>query len=166
MVGAPRFRRVSRVKEPRAPGLGSGTARRRASMPRSAGRGLLVSAALLLLCAAACGGEADAPAAGTITPEQVAALLASDNAPVILDVRTQAEFEGGHIPGAINIPHTELPARVEELAADRDSEIVVLCERGGRARSARAVMAAAGFERVLDLTGHMGAWRAGGFPLE
>ena len=135
-------------------------------MRSTVARSLAGRAALLLLFAVACGGEANSADQGAVTPQQVAALIEAGNASVILDVRTPAEYESGHIPGAINIPHTELPARTNELATYQNEEIVVLCERGGRARSARGVLAAAGFERVLDLTGHMSAWRTGGFPLE
>lgn len=166
MLASPRFRRLLQPNGSHGCGLRVEASHAAMSRARAAGAGILGAAALLLLFAVACGDEADSTAQGTITPQQVAAMIEAGDASLILDVRTPAEFESGHIPGAINIPHTELPARKEELAAYRDQEVVVLCESGGRARSARAVLAAAGFERVLDLTGHMSAWRDGGFPLE
>jgi phage shock protein E len=106
------------------------------------------------------------PVSDTITPRELAGRLAGDDRPVILDVRTVEEFEGGHIPGAVNIPHTELSARIGELSDARTDELVVHCESGRRAAAAEAVLAEAGFARVRDLEGHMGAWRDADYPVE
>lgn len=116
----------------------------------------------LLLLAAACAGAH--PQVGHISPAELEKRIEAGNAPVVLDVRTPAEYEAGHIPGAINIPHTELASRLGELGPDHDEEIVVHCQSGRRASMAEGVLHDAGFERILDLDGHWKAWKEGGYP--
>jgi phage shock protein E len=76
----------------------------------------------------------------------------------VLDVRTPEEFAAGHVPGAINIPHTELAARVAELEGSRDSDIVVYCRTGKRAAEALGVLEKSGFKRLLHLEGDYTRW--------
>ncbi|MCX7005674.1 MAG: rhodanese-like domain-containing protein, partial [Kiritimatiellaeota bacterium] len=54
-----------------------------------------------------------------ITPDDLLGRLSSAQPPVLLDVRTAVEYAGGHIAGAINIPHEQRPARAAELDAHR-----------------------------------------------
>lgn len=129
-------------------------------------RRMVWAGALVSLAWIACSGGDGPVAAGVISSQELAERLDGEDRPIVLDVRTVEEFEGGHIPGAVNIPHTELAARIGELADARSEEIVVHCERGGRARSAEVVLEEAGFTQVRDLSGHMSAWRDGGFPVE
>lgn len=117
-----------------------------------------VAAALAL----ACGGE---PAG--VTPIAPEALLSSPpEGVVILDVRTPEEYAGGHVPGAVNIPHTEVADRLDELAGAESSPVVVYCERGGRAGMAEEVLLANGYRDVRHLEGDMRAWREAGRPTE
>jgi len=92
--------------------------------------------------------------------------MASGEAPVILDVRSPEEFASGHIPGAVNIPLNELSERLVALGLSPTDEVVVHCERGGRAEAAESILRESGYTGVRDLSGHMAAWRAGGYPLE
>jgi phage shock protein E len=113
---------------------------------------------LLVLVLALLGGCSESADVGTITPVELAS-----NPPAgvtILDVRTPAEFEKGHVPGAINIPHAQLAARVGELGAGEGGPVIVYCERGGRARMAISVLRDEGFDDLLHLEGDMHAWRA------
>lgn len=84
---------------------------------------------------------------------------------VILDVRTAEEFQEGHVPGAINVSHEQVEARLEELAAYRSRDVVVYCRSGARTALALAVLAANGFERLWHLEGDMLAWQAANRPL-
>lgn len=106
------------------------------------------------------------PTSGPITNEELAQRMAAGNAPVVLDVRTPKEYDTGHIPGAINIPHTEIDARIDELKKFRNKELVVHCRSGTRAAMAEQSLVAAGFSGVRDLSGHMLQWRADGHPVE
>jgi phage shock protein E len=119
----------------------------------------LLGIALVSALALACTPSADQRP--TIPPKALAALVEKGEAPLVLDVRTPLEFENGHVPGAVNIPHTELAARLAELGGP--GQVVVYCETGGRAAKAEAVLREAGFSPV-HLQGDMSAWRSGGFP--
>lgn len=123
----------------------------------------LGSCALAVAFAAAC---ERAAVADSIAPAELAERIEAGNAPVVLDVRTREEFDAGHIPGAVLIPHDELGPRVDELSWPRDAEIVVHCQSGRRAELAEAVLRDAGYTRVRDLDGHWQAWREGGHPVE
>jgi metal-sulfur cluster biosynthetic enzyme/rhodanese-related sulfurtransferase len=75
----------------------------------------------------------------------------------VLDVRTPAEFNAGHIPGAHSIPLDELEDRLRELLPP-DRTVLVVCAAGGRSTSACEVLAEQGFTRLLHLAGGMHAW--------
>ena len=60
-----------------------------------------------------------------IAQQELVRQIESNRAPLILDVRSPEEFEEEHLPGAVNIPHTELPQRLAELEAVRRKPIVV-----------------------------------------
>ena len=95
-----------------------------------------------------------------ISQAELSGRIGTSNPPLIVDVRTRSEFNSGHIPGAVNIPHTDLPMRIEELEIESGREIVVYCERGGRSMTAASALRGAGFSTVLHLEGDMSAWRA------
>jgi len=75
----------------------------------------------------------------------------------ILDVRTEAEFANGHIPGAKLIPLDELEDRLGELPP-RDARLLVTCAAGGRSLQACGVLAEHGWTNLLNLVGGMHAW--------
>jgi phage shock protein E len=132
-------------------------------MPRTSPARIVGILALAVL-ATSCARE-DAGPKSEIAPSELAAQISSDTAPVVLDVRTPEEFASGHIPGAVNVPLNELPGRLASLDLSPSQEIVVHCERGGRAAKAETLLRESGYTDVRDLTGHMEAWRAGGYPL-
>ncbi len=109
----------------------------------------LLLAALLLPAACA------EPALGyqQITQEEAAELMAGEEAYILLDVRTQEEYDEGHIPGAINIPNEEIgTAELEELP-DREQMILVYCRSGRRSKEAAGKLAALGYTQVLEFGG-------------
>ena len=75
---------------------------------------------------------------------------------VLLDVRTPAEFQQGHLPGAINIPVGEVAARVAEIGPPTTA-VVTYCQAGGRSARAAATLTQLGFKKVLNL-GPKSAW--------
>lgn len=83
---------------------------------------------------------------------------------LILDVRTQEEWNAGHIPGATLIPLDELSSRVDELPKNMD--IVVVCRSGNRSATARDILLTAGFSSVTSMDGGVNQWAAAGFPME
>jgi phage shock protein E len=85
---------------------------------------------------------------------------------VILVVRTPEEFAAGHVPGARNIPHDQLPNRLAELAGAKNKEIVVYCRSGRRSEMAIDTLSSQGFERLLHLDGDMIKWQQEHRPVE
>lgn len=119
--------------------------------------------AIVLAVAAGGGHAADAP---SIEPAEVGERLAwADRSLVLLDVRTAEEFAEGHVPGAINIPHTELAARIGELEAARGRDIVVYCRSGNRSAKALEALGEAGFRRLFHLKGDFPGWSDEGRPV-
>lgn len=100
-----------------------------------------------------------------ITQAQLVERL-DDKSVVVVDVRTPEEFAAGHVPGAINIPYTYMPARLSELATAGDKDIVLYCESGVRTLRAIARLRENGFARLLHLEGDMTKWRAAQRPVE
>lgn len=102
----------------------------------------------------------------TIGADELMSRIEAETAPTILDVRTPEEFAAGHVPGAINIPYTELEERYSELETEGSEELVVYCQSGRRAGIAEATLAELGFTNVRDLDGHIAAWKQAERPLE
>jgi phage shock protein E len=93
-------------------------------------------------------------AMGRAKPDEVRALVAGGAR--LVDVRSSGEFGSGHLPGAVNIPVGELPARLNEVGA-RERPVVVYCRSGARSASAAGLLRRAGFGAVHDL-GPMSRW--------
>lgn len=93
-----------------------------------------------------------------------AAQLQADGTAVIVDVRGRAEWEAGHVPGAVNAPLGELRSHLDTLPRDR--RLVVHCLGGTRSAIAASVLDAAGFEGVINLAGGFSEWQAAGLPVE
>jgi len=98
--------------------------------------------------------------------DELLARMESDSPPLLLDVRSTGEYRSGHVPGAVNIPHSQLPARISELDGAEDREVVVYCERGGRAQTAEQALRDAGFSQVIHLEGDMSGWRGAELPTQ
>jgi rhodanese-related sulfurtransferase len=81
---------------------------------------------------------------------------------VVLDVRTPAEFEAGHIPGAINVDFRAKDFAQKIAALDRSQTYLVHCAVGGRSASASAKMVEAQLPNVVNLLGGMKAWEKAG----
>lgn len=80
----------------------------------------------------------------------------------IIDVREPWEYERGHIPGAQNIPLSELEAHLEHL----QEPLVIVCASGGRSASAAGFLHASGVSEVANLMGGTAGWIRQGFPVE
>jgi len=114
----------------------------------------------LVLAAVGCAAEDLAP---SISPQQLERRLAQADAPLLLDVRTPQEFQAGHIPGAINVPHEQVASRAAELASEHG--VAVYCMKGPRARLGEQALLASGATEVLHVEGGFSAWQAAGLPV-
>lgn len=124
-------------------------------------------------------------AAKSVSPEEAAALLAEGS--VYVDVRSEPEFEAGHVPGALNVPLLNqgpgglVPnpefLSVMQQAFGRGEKLVVGCKAGGRSKKAVEQLTAAGFTELSDMSaGWDGArdafgqvvpgWSKRGLPVE
>ena len=89
-----------------------------------------------------------------------------DHELILLDVRTQAEYDSGHILNAINISHEQILEDPELLAEYKDSQMVVFCRSGVRAGKVIQLLESIGFEDIIDIDGDMLAWSEAGYRME
>ncbi|MBO4160766.1 rhodanese-like domain-containing protein [Micromonospora antibiotica] len=101
----------------------------------------------------------------TVDTDTLRALVDSGRAPRLLDVRTPAEFETAHIPGAYNVPLDLLREHRDELRRHLDEEVVLVCRSGARAGQAGQALAAAGLPHLRVLDGGMLAWEKTSAPV-
>ena len=71
----------------------------------------------------------------------------------IVDVRTPAEFAGGHIQGAINVPNENIASSTVPALPDLDATILVYCRSGSRSAQAARKLLAVGYTNVIDFGG-------------
>jgi rhodanese-related sulfurtransferase len=82
--------------------------------------------------------------------------LIDENKVVVIDVRTQEEFQEGHIPNAKLLPLQEIEQRLEEL--DKDGTYLIVCRSGNRSAEASEILTNNGFANIYNMTGGMGSW--------
>ncbi len=108
----------------------------------------------LLLAACILGGCSREGAGYTcISPQEAKTLIDTQENYVILDVRTQEEYDGGHIPGAILIPDTQIGELAQQMLKDRDQLILVYCRSGRRSKLAAQELADMGYTNVKEFGG-------------
>jgi rhodanese-related sulfurtransferase len=76
---------------------------------------------------------------------------------VLLDVRTDKEYEQGHIPGAVHVPLAEVGDKVKKLKKDKD--LVVYCQSGSRSIWAIKRLMGMGYTKLYNLKGGYSAWK-------
>jgi rhodanese-related sulfurtransferase len=72
---------------------------------------------------------------------------------VLLDVRTQEEFDAGHIAGAILLPYDEINLKAATVLPDKEKEIVLYCRSGRRSAIAKKALVELGYKDVEDFGG-------------
>ncbi|HSE46220.1 MAG TPA: MBL fold metallo-hydrolase [Gemmatimonadales bacterium] len=100
----------------------------------------------------------------TVAQVGVEALARSRNGRIVLDVRDDSEWAGGHLPGARHIPLGRLPDRLDEIP--RDGDLVVHCQSGSRSSIAASLLLAGGFTHLANLTPGYAGWLSAGMPVE
>lgn len=88
-----------------------------------------------------------------ITAEQAKALMDTERDYIIIDARTQSEFDEGHIPGAILIPEYEIAERAERELPNKDQLILVYCRSGRRSKIAAQALVDLGYTNVKEFGG-------------
>ena len=107
---------------------------------------LLALVLLLTACAQAASYE-------QITQEEAKQIMDTTNGYILLDTRTQEEYDQSHIPGALLIPHTEIAQRAADELPDKDQVILVYCRSGNRSKQASEALAELGYTNVKEFGG-------------
>ncbi len=127
-------------------------------LKRIAGTVLLFA---VVFSAAACGTENDSSTDTdepnteyvSLTAEEAKKMMDEEENYVILDVRTEEEFNEEHIPGAVLIPDYEIESRAEEVLTDKEQLIFVYCRSGNRSKKASDALAKLGYTNVKEFGG-------------
>lgn len=98
-----------------------------------------------------------------ITPIEATKILKEDTGAILVDVRTYGEVAEEAVPGAKHIPLDELSGRLDEI--ENFSSLLFMCRSGGRSASAAAMVEAAGFPNVMNVSGGIIAWAGAGLPV-
>lgn len=129
---------------------------------------------LLLACStpasettpAAPGVDATAPAKGSRTDTDLDGLAtALEGKALVIDVRTQGEWDAGHVPGAVHIEMPVPPDHPILKEHGRDEPVYLICQSGGRSGRVADALAGAGYQTV-NVKGGTGAWAQDGRPIE
>ena len=88
-----------------------------------------------------------------ITAEEAKQIMDSEEGYIILDVRTQEEYDQGHIPGAIVISHEKISEKAEEVLTDKDQLILVYCRSGRRSKLASEILVKLGYTNIKEFGG-------------
>jgi rhodanese-related sulfurtransferase len=88
-----------------------------------------------------------------ITAAEAKEIMDSEEGYIILDVRSQEEYDESHIPGAIVIPHTEIEAKAESVLTDKGQLILVYCRSGRRSKLAAEALVALGYTNIVEFGG-------------
>ena len=117
-------------------------------------RCLLMLLAAVFLCG--CAGQAQESKEASymnITAQEAKKIMDTQEDCVILDVRTQEEFEEKHIPGAVLIPNEVIREQAEQILKDKTQLILVYCRSGRRSKQAAQVLVELGYTNVREFGG-------------
>ena len=92
-----------------------------------------------------------------VEPLKLQEEIGGETTPVIIDVRSPGEFNGGHLPKARNVPCDLLIQKGIDL--QKDSDIVVYCHSGFRSANAQRILRSMGYSKVRNLKGGIVSWR-------
>ena len=118
-----------------------------------------VIAMTAVLILTGCGSSADDKNVGDkktyrqVSPEEAAAMMEEETGYIILDVRTQEEYETAHIPGAICIPNETIGTEDIPELPDKDQLILVYCRSGNRSKQASEKLAKQGYANIVEFGG-------------
>ena len=123
----------------------------------------------IVLLVAASAGQAQqhapvAPGAQETQAEKLRDELGMGKKVLIIDVRDAKEFAEGHVPGAINIPVSELSKRLPEMKVSKDTIIVTMCEHGGRSSRASLEIEKLGYKTTSFC--RLEGWKKAGYKTE
>ncbi|HTD90836.1 MAG TPA: rhodanese-like domain-containing protein [Burkholderiales bacterium] len=101
-----------------------------------------------------------------VSVKETIGLLKGDPRPVLIDVRERADYEQGHLPGAISAPFAEFKNVLESLKLPKIDPVVLYSADEARARDATRLLYESGYQGALTLKGGIEAWRAAGQAID
>jgi hydroxyacylglutathione hydrolase len=99
----------------------------------------------------------------TVSVGELRRRLASNDTPLVLDVRQDAEWLAGHIPGAVHIENGRLP--YDKLLLPTDRPIIVHCQHRDRSTAGLSILARRGYDNLNLLDGGFAAWEQAGYDI-
>lgn len=93
-----------------------------------------------------------------ISMDEAKTLMEKEEGYILLDVRTKGEYESGYIPGAINIPLSDIDEKIISFLPDKSQMILVYCRSGNRSREASDKLSRLGYTNILEIGG-INAWK-------
>jgi rhodanese-related sulfurtransferase len=84
---------------------------------------------------------------------------------VVIDLRAAPEFAAGHLPSARQIAAGELGAKIAQIAKNKSTPVLLVCQNGQQSQKAAREVEAAGYAEVHVLEGGVAAWQQAGMPV-
>jgi rhodanese-related sulfurtransferase len=125
-----------------------------------------LSSGLLLLMATTLAVHADDLMSPAMPAADVKARLGTPQAPLMVDLRTPPEFAIAHLPGAVNIPVSELEKRLDETRPAEGQDLLIYCLNGSRTRQAEPLLYAHDINSFYHLEGELEGWLQKNYPFE
>ena len=116
----------------------------------------LLSILLAMVVLTACGKDKENKQEAVymnITAQEAKKIMDTEQNYIILDTRTQAEYDEKHIPGAIVISHDEIKEKAESVLQDKDQLILVYCRSGRRSKLAAEDLVELGYTNIKEFGG-------------
>ena len=93
-----------------------------------------------------------------ISMDEATALMKEEKDYILLDVRTKEEYDSGYIPGAINIPLSEINETTIIALPDKSQKILVYCRSGNRSKQASEKLVKLGYKNIIEIGG-INSWK-------
>ena len=115
---------------------------------------VLIFLIVMMIALTGCAGSSDTDSGYTqITQEEAQEMMQLEDMHKIIDVRTQEEFNSGHIPGAICIPNETIGTNPPSELPDKDQVLLIYCRSGNRSKDASQKLADMGYTNVYEFGG-------------
>ncbi len=128
----------------------------------SRGMGVVVLVLMAVTLSTACSDEANA--ADHVTLEQARAEHEAGKV-MLVDIRETREHKTGVAAGAVLLPMSELPQKIEWLPKNRDQPVLLICNTQNRSQATLKKLKQAGYENIRYVEGGMSQWAAKGWPM-
>ena len=123
-------------------------------------------AGIFLMAIGALVAHADDLMSPAMPAADVKARLGTPQAPLMVDLRTPPEFAIAHLPGAVNIPVSELEKRLDEARPAEGQDLLIYCLNGSRTRQAEPLLYAHDINNFYHLEGELEGWLLKKYPIE